>query len=207
MKKRTWMVLLAVIIMAASAACSNATGEDTTVETVAVPETSSEELLVDSLKYLLEEEETEETSVAQDNTTKVKVTIYYGDGASSALNTEEVYIEQITAENLLAALSKHNIISLDTKVNSFEETEAEGVKTLQLDLSGAFREYLKTMTPEGENIIIASVADTFLEAYDADEIILLVDGEVLRTGHASYESPISFCSIEQMKEDKAATEE
>ncbi|MDD6811361.1 MAG: GerMN domain-containing protein [Lachnospiraceae bacterium] len=236
MKKRTWMVLLTVITMAALAACSNAAGEDATVETVVVPETSSEELLVDSLKYLLEEEETEEDGVEnetvagntvqekteqpdtaeeeniEENITEesvpgVKATIYYGNGASTALNTEEVFMEQITAENLLSALVRHNIVSLDTKVNSLEETEEDGRKKLQLDLSGAFREYLKTMTPEGEKIIIASVVDTFLEAYDADEIILLVDGEALKTSHASYESPISFGSVEQMKEEGTVTEE
>ena len=85
-----------------------------------------------------------------------EVTIYYGNGASSELNTEVTEIEQLTAENLIAVLAKHNIVSLDTKVNAFEEQETDGEKMIYLDLSKAFREYLKTMTQEGESIIIAS---------------------------------------------------
>lgn len=231
MKKKKWMVLMAVITMLALAACSNATGETATEETVTIPETSSEEVLVDSLKYLLNdgtdaEEQTEEAPIAEEQTAEVQVeetqhteeqisvteaiktqkvetqeedvvfeevTIYYGHGASSELNTEVVALEQLTAENLIAALAKHNIVSLDTKVNAFEEQEVDGAKIIYLDLSKGFREYLKTMTQEGESIIIASVTDTFLEAYDADAIVLKTDGVALETNNASYEEPLSFC--------------
>lgn len=232
---------MAVITMLALAACSNATGETATEETVTIPETSSEEVLVDSLKYLLNdgtdaeeqtaeapiaEEQTEEAPIAEEQTAEVQVeetqhteeqisvteaiktqkvetqeedvvfeevTIYYGHGASSELNTEVVALEQLTAENLIAALAKHNIVSLDTKVNAFEEQEVDGAKIIYLDLSKGFREYLKTMTQEGESIIIASVTDTFLEAYDADAIVLKTDGVALETNNASYEEPLSFC--------------
>ncbi len=231
MKKKKWMVLMAVITMLALAACSNATGETATEETVTIPETSSEEVLVDSLKYLLNdgtdaEEQTAEAPIAEEQTAEVQVeetqhteeqisvteaiktqkvetqeedvvfeevTIYYGHGASSELNTEVVALEQLTAENLIAALAKHNIVSLDTKVNAFEEQEVDGAKIIYLDLSKGFREYLKTMTQEGESIIIASVTDTFLEAYDADAIVLKTDGVALETNNASYEEPLSFC--------------
>lgn len=222
---------MAVITMLALAACSNATGETATEETVTIPETSSEEVLVDSLKYLLNdgtdaEEQTAEAPIAEEQTAEVQVeetqhteeqisvteaiktqkvetqeedvvfeevTIYYGHGASSELNTEVVALEQLTAENLIAALAKHNIVSLDTKVNAFEEQEVDGAKIIYLDLSKGFREYLKTMTQEGESIIIASVTDTFLEAYDADAIVLKTDGVALETNNASYEEPLSFC--------------
>ncbi|MBQ6807048.1 MAG: GerMN domain-containing protein [Lachnospiraceae bacterium] len=202
MKKKKKMVLMVVIAMLALAACGNATGETATSETVTVPETSSGEFLVDSLKYLLVEEEiaTEEQTVAegqitseeQISTEKMQTVIYYGNGASFELNTEVTSLEQLTAENLVAALAKRNIVSLDTKVNSFEEEENNGNKVLYLDLSKSFREYLETMTQEGECIIIASLTDTFLEAYDADSMVLMIDGSVLETAHASYEEPLEF---------------
>ena len=50
------------------------------------------------------------------------------------------------------------------------------------------------MTQEGEKIILSSVAATFLEAYDAEEIIITVDGKALETEHASYEEPIRLSS-------------
>lgn len=233
MKKKEWMVLMAVITMLALAACSNATGETATEETVTIPETSSEEVLVDSLKYLLNDGSAEEEQAAEDQTEVVQtaeetlseeqstqihvleaqkeevqeepvvyeeVTIYYGNGASSELKTEVTEVEEITAENLISALAKHNIVSLDTKVNAFEEQEVDGKKLVYLDLSKSFREYLKTMTQEGESIIIASVTDTFLEAYDADALVLMIDGATLETGNASYEEPLVFYKTEQIHE-------
>ncbi|MBO5209468.1 MAG: hypothetical protein J6B68_09005 [Lachnospiraceae bacterium] len=245
MKKKKWMVLMAVITMLALAACSNATGETATEETVTIPETSSEEVLVDSLKYLLndgtvEAEQTAEEQMTEEQTAEVQVsetqltenqisvtqavenqkvetqeeeivyeevTIYYGNGASSELNTEVTEIEQLTAENLIAVLAKHNIVSLDTKVNAFEEQETDGEKMIYLDLSKAFREYLKTMTQEGESIIIASLTDTFLEAYDADALIIMIEGVPLETSNASYAEPLTFCETEQVLMEEQTTTE
>ncbi len=70
----------------------------------------------------------------------------------------------------------------------------DGVKKLHLDLSKTFREYLKTMSQEGEKVIMSSVAATFLEAYGAEEIVITVEGKVLETEHMSYEEPIRLSS-------------
>lgn len=118
-----------------------------------------------------------------------EVAIFYGNSASDWLNSETALLEQLTAENLIDELFGHNIVSLDTKVNTFEERETDEGRVLHLDLSHGFREYLKTMTKEGENVIMASVAATFLEAYKADGIVITVDGNVLETRHALYEEP------------------
>lgn len=206
MKNGKLMAVVFAMIVLTLAACGN------TVEGAAVednnntgPETSANDLLVDSLEYLLNEEgiasadgqaSEEEDGQAEDEEAAVQaeVTIYYGNGASHMLSSEMAAMEQVTAENLIDALMKHNIVSLGTKVNSFEEEENDGVKKLRLDLSKTFREYLKTMTQEGEKIIMSSVAATFLEAYEAEEIVITVDGKVLETENTSYEEPIRLSS-------------
>ncbi len=210
MKKKKWMILMSVITMLSLSACSDATGETTAEETTIVPEASLEELTANVQTVMEQMSEKQSTQIhvleahkaqeqEQEETTGCEeVTIYYGNGASSELKTEVNEVEQITAENLISALAKHNIVSLDTKVNAFEEQEIVGKKTIYLDLSKSFREYLKTMTKEGESIIVASVTDTFLEAYNADELVLLIEGDVLKTGHASYEEPLVFYQTEQV---------
>jgi hypothetical protein len=90
-------------------------------------------------------------------------------------------------------LSMHNIVSLDTKVLSFEEEEMVGGKVLHLDLSKEIEDYLYTMTREAESIIIASVTDTFLENYDADVIYITVEGEALDTPYTVYENGLKKC--------------
>ena len=204
MKNRKLMAVVLIVIVLALAACSNSVEEVTAMENNQADETSANDLIVDSLGCLLNEDEAstdgeeqaseEEEEQAEEMTEQKEVMIYYGNGASDMLSSEKTEMEQITADKLLDALLKHNIVSLGTKVNVFEEEDADGLKRLNLDLSKTFRDYLKTMTQEGEKVIMSSVAATFLEAYGADEIVITVDGKVLETEHASYEEPIRFSS-------------
>lgn len=206
MKIRKLMAVISVMIVMTLAACGNAVEDATAMDENAGSETSANDLLVNSLEYLLNEDgvtsdEDGQVSEKEDGqaekeemTEQTEVTIYYGNGASNMLSSEPTVMEQVTAENLIDALLKHNIVSLGTKVNSFEEEEVDGVKKLRLDLSKTFREYLKTMSQEGEKVIMSSVAATFLEAYEAEEIVITVEGKVLETEHASYEEPIRFSS-------------
>lgn len=204
MKNRKLMAVVSILIVLALAACGNAAEEVTAMENDSVPETSKNDLLVDSLEFLLKEDRKvpddegqaseAEGERSEETAEQKEVTIYYGNGASNMLSSETAAMEQVTAEKLIEALLKHNIVSLGTKVNSFEEEENDGIKKLKLDLSKTFREYLKTMTQEGEKVIISSVAATFLEAYGADEIVITVEGKALETEHASYEEPIRLSS-------------
>lgn len=204
MKKNKKLALfLPFALLCALAACGN-TPEEVSAQDVELVEDAptNEEILIDSLEYLLQEDKAASDEQAPDAADKqheeeeklpqTDVMIYYGNSASDKLNTEISTMEQVTADNLIGALLKHNIVSLGTKVNSFEEEEKDGIKTLRLDLSKTFYEYLKTMTKEGENIIMCSLAATFIEAYDADEIAITVEGKTLTTNHATYEEPLHF---------------
>lgn len=220
MKKKKWAVLATVAAVLMLAACANTINASSSSSELVVPETSSKELLASSLEYLLqegsgqeeikleempvgesgkeemsgesrtEEEQTEDTQQAQ-------VAVYYGNSSSLKLKCEDVEMEQLTPENLIDSLAKHNIVSLDTKVNFFEEEENVSGKVLNLDLSGSFREYLKTMSENGEKVILASVANTFLEAYEAELIQITVEGDTLETSHGSYEEPMRYIHSEE----------
>ena len=193
---------------------------------IVVPEMSSEDLLVSSLEFLLQEDGTEETSEAdkseeakkdatseeddrEKDTVEIQTeqervpqedeaVIYYGNAGSYDLKQEIVPAKEKTAEELLGALAKHNIVSLDTKLLSFEEEETNGSKVLYLDLSKAMDEYLKTMSREAECIILASVVNTFLENYDADSVYLVVNGKTLVTKNAEYTEAFVKCTPEEL---------
>lgn len=209
MNKKKLAALISVLVMATLAACGM-NQEITNVDESEGYIESSAELLVGTLEYLLNEDkadrdtDADDTGIFQikDDETKqseqeedineVDVVIYYGNGASDKLNTEVSAMEQLTPENLISALAGHNIVPIGTKVNVFyAEKEAGKAMALQLDLDKAFREYLKTMNNESEKIILASISATFLEAYDAESILITVDGKTLETNHAVYEEPFS----------------
>lgn len=203
MKKGAKAALPIVCAVFLLVACGKKPDAVTASEVIVVPEMSSEDLLVTSLGYLLEDEDedegTEEEAAEQEESKELSAddsskpeeeselvtatVVYYG---ASGLKEEELSIEEITPEALISALARHNIVSLDTKVLSMEEQEEDGTKVLYLDLSKTFREYLLTMSEEAECNIMASVANTFLPNYDAGAMYILVEGEALVTSHAEY---------------------
>lgn len=142
--------------------------------------------------------ETEEQESEQEDILTEKAVVYYGNGASHELNRETVALEEMTPAALVDALAKHNIVSLDTKVLSFEEELQDEQKVLHLDLSKAAGEYLRTMSKEAECIIVASIVNTFLENYEADAIYLKVEGETLVTSHTEYTEAVGQCTVDEL---------
>ena len=141
---------------------------------------------------------TEEQESEQEDVLTEKAIVYYGNGASHELNQETVELEEMTPEALTDALAKHNIVSLDTKVLSFEEELQDEREVLHLDLSKAAGEYLRTMSKEAECIIVASIVNTFLENYEADAIYLKVEGEALVTSHTEYTVAVGQCTVDEL---------
>lgn len=238
-RKKAVLMTVAVIVVVFLAACSGKADSGLTAESgeMVVPEISSEDLLVTSLEYLLEDgkesqdsrEQTTDEQGSQDTSEepetvsqdtlkepetvsqdmpedsgeqeqqKVKAVVYYGNGGSDNLQEETIEIEQITPDALISALARHNIVTLlDTKVLSFEEEESAGEKTLHLDLSKAFGEYLRTMSKEAECIIVSALANTFLENYDAGGIYITVEGKALSTSNMEYTEALGRCTPDEV---------
>ena len=211
MKNRKIAALIAIAVTALLAACSARTREKVSSEEMAVPEVSSQDLLVNSLEYLLEDEEEtvqdeeaadgDEANAndnADDNANAAEAVIYYGKAGTLTLDKETMGVTAVTPEELLDKLAGHNIVSLDTKILSFEEADKDGASVLYLDLSKAAEEYLRTMSKEAECIIISAIADTFLDNYGADGIYITVEGEPLTTSNSQYEQMIIECTPEEL---------
>lgn len=129
----------------------------------------------------------------------VKVLIYYGNPAADGFEQKEVEIKGLTPENLIGELAKMSVVSIDTEVKSFEQ---DG-KALKLDLSKGFSGYLNMMGSSGEYIVMGGLVNTFLTAYDGENILITVEGKTLETGHASYEGPLAFFEPETKQEQEA----
>ena len=140
-----------------------------------------------------EESQSEENAVQGE-----EAVIYYGRSVSNDLQQETVEVEEITPDELINALARHNIVSLDTRVLSFEQGEQDGASILYLDFSKALGEYLRTMSGEAESIIVASVINTFLENYGADAVRLTVEGKPLVTSNADYSENLRRCTPEEL---------
>lgn len=91
--------------------------------------------------------------------------------------TEGWVVEQLIANGTLPA---------DVQALSCKKTEVDGVTSLDLDMNQAFQKFLQSMGTTGEYVVMGSVTNTFLSAYDCEQIKITAEGQMLATGHAEY---------------------
>lgn len=191
MKKKKWVVLAMMLVLVFFAACDN-------------PKESA--MIVTSTAGMEEHEAVFKTAGVQADEIKMEyaytepkeLVVYYSNGKANGLKKEILQADEMTPETVISSLSRHNIVSIDTKVLDFEakEANAQGRIVLELNLSKAYGEYLKTMGEGGEKVAIAALANTFLENYQADALILRVEGEKLETDRGIYEEELIFKELE-----------
>ena len=183
--KKTLALVLTLILALSLCACGNSapapTAEPTPAESTATPEA------------------VETPAPTEAPAASVTVNIYRGDDNAEYVFAEPVAVSELSPEALVSALKDAGVFSEAFTVNSFS---ADGSK-LSLDLAAAFAAQLGQYGTAGEYIMMASLVNTFLEAYSADEITITVDGAVLETGHSIYDSPLSFFSDALARQNNA----
>lgn len=113
--------------------------------------------------------------------------IYSGDDQAENIIRETVYVdevtEQVVMEKLVAVLEMDQSVAL----KSISFGTHGGDKVIMLDLNQNFADYVKKMSASGEYIVMGSMADTFLDCYQCDLMLVTVEGKVLDTGRDVYE--------------------
>ena len=128
----------------------------------------------------------EDTEEEEKPAETVKINVYSSNDDATAFQTVEAEITSRSPEAVLKALAEQGAIAADVKVNSLEQTTADGVGTLLIDFNGAFASYVSSMGSTGEYYAIGGVCNTFLDAYGCEQIKITVDGATLETGHTDY---------------------
>lgn len=186
MSKKKWWPLFGITILLCAACGQN--------QIPAVNQESTEEI----------QESVQQ--VAGESAEPVQVRIYFSRMGAIGLESADETINGLRPENIVTHLGMHNIVSIDTKVNSFSEEKANGKKILYLDLTKQYSEYVNTMNEQSEEILLAALSKTFLEAYGADEFMLTVDGKALTTAHHTYDFPLTE-EFASEKEESTESEE
>lgn len=114
------------------------------------------------------------------------ITVYYSNEDATAFDSEEIQMGSFSEENVLNALVDKGVVTADVKILSLEVTEVDGKDTLEIDFNNAFASYISSMGTTGEYYIMGGVCNTFLDAYECEQIKITVEGGVLETGHAEY---------------------
>lgn len=118
------------------------------------------------------------------------LTVFTPNDNADALIKTEVDVQEITKEAVVAQLIQVGVLSDGTVLNSLEIDS--GSRQLKADFNSTFLQTLQTSGTAGEYMIMGSVVNTLLSAFDADSITITVDGSILETGHSVYDQPLTF---------------
>lgn len=140
------------------------------------------------------EEPQQEPEDSQDTQTPVQepaaetatITVYYSNADATAFESSEVSIPSLSPEAVLGALVSQGALTADVAENSFTVNTVDGKASIELDLNSAFAAYVSNMGSTGEYYTVGALVNTFLDAYECEQIRITVDGEALSTGHAEY---------------------
>ena len=186
MKKKMTVLLMVLVGMMCLTACSKSSeSQETTVQEEQEKEDKSDSEEVEDASEEKEDPVVQESEEEPEDEPG-EIQIYYCNEDATAFTSEEVQIDSLFPEAVLNALIEKGAIAADVEVMSLETTTVDGKQTLLLDLNDAFASYISSMGSTGEYFVMGSICNTFLDAYDCDQIQITVGGDTLSTGHAEY---------------------
>jgi len=120
---------------------------------------------------------------------KLFVQLYHGDENYENIISKEVEIDELSPQLLMDMLFQEGVFSQSVSVNSFT---VDNYNIIHLDLSEQFGDMLKSTGTTGEFVMVGSLVNTFLSAFEADGLCFTLEGEILETGHSIYDFTINF---------------
>lgn len=138
---------------------------------------------------------TGETAPETTEPEKMMLTVYSPDDMAEGFITSQTEVASVTENVIVEQLVLAQVLTDGTKVNTLsivESTEAPDQAILNVDFNTNFRDRILSMGTAGEYGILGSVVNTFLTAYNAQSMVITVEGEPLETGHAVYENALTY---------------
>lgn len=193
MKRKMLIVLLTGVLLSVSA-CSNSSSTDASQSDNQKNEQQKSDN--DNQKNEKQDEQSEADQMEDDSDKKedqtvqedesTEITIYTSNDDATAFVSESVKIDELTPENIVKVLIEKSVLPSDVQVLKCDKQTVDGVKILDVDFNEAFGAYVCSMGTTGEYYTIGSIVNTFLDAFDCEQIKITVEGNTLETGHAEY---------------------
>ena len=120
------------------------------------------------------------------NVPELSYDIYLPNDNADGWIIETVCCHQITPDGVLQELKTRGALPEHVAINTFG---SEGSQ-LQIDFNQAFGDLVCSTGTSGELMIVGSVVNTFLSAFQAESLVFTVNGEILESGHVIYDEPL-----------------
>lgn len=165
------------------------TSKETDSESTETKDTTEEKDGKDSEAEKKEDIITKETE--SEKSQEEQLTLYLPNENADGWNVTKNQIEQVTPDIIIGQLVGAGAIPDSVTVVSFGEDQGENGLILKLDLSSNFVEGLLNMGTAGEYLTMGAVVNSFLDTYQADGIEITAGGNVIETGHTSFEGVLN----------------
>lgn len=119
---------------------------------------------------------------------RLTYTLYLPDDQAEHFLQQVVETDRIDADGVLLELQEKGVLPYGVIMNAFG---SEGSQ-LMIDFNRDFEDLICSMGTSGERMIVGSVVNTFLNAFQAESVVFTIDGEILESGHVIYDFPITF---------------
>ena len=185
--KKTILCMVLVLALAL-AACGKAPSAEVTAapsaEVTVVPEETKPvetEAAPSEIPTVTEEPaETEEP--------KAIINVYVSDEMAERFVVLQESADAVDENTVFDALKAAGTIPQEASLLSFSNDGG----AITLDMSGEFASYVCSMGTSGEYMLLGSVVNTYLTAFEAQTVTLLSNGNPLETGHNVYFEPLGF---------------
>ena len=116
--------------------------------------------------------------------------VYVPNDNADGFDVIPVHVETVSAETVLTQLKQQAVLPDAVSINAFQLDQG----LITLDFNQAFGDVLCSMGTSGELMLIGSVVNTFLDAFQAESVYFTVNGGILESGHTVYDFPMTFFS-------------
>ena len=121
---------------------------------------------------------------------KISLVLYAGNSSGSFV-VSQMLVEEVNEKVITDFLSSMSVLNGDVKANSMTQ---DG-DTLSVDFNDALKKQLMDSDAETEALITTSIVNSFIDAYDAKEVYITINGEKFKTNNYNYEYPFEFVPV------------
>lgn len=159
-------------------------------DTTKTEDVGKEDITTDQI--VTEEITTEDTT---EEDTAYVITIFSPNENVDGLISEQTEIAELNESLVLDELIQAKVVLEGTEIHKFEKRKEKDKIYLTVDFNDKLADLLYSCGTSGEYVIMASIVNTYLEAYDAESLEFTVNEQIFESGHVIYDEPLGFFNI------------
>ena len=163
--------------------------DDVAAPILPVPEDSPEPVPEVSAEPSEEPSAAPEVSEEPSAAPGISVTLYKGDDNAEFVVPVECEIAEQSPQAIVDKLVELGVFGSAVTANSFT---VDNSNVIHLDMGQDFAAQIFSSGTAGEHIMVGSLVNSFISVFEADAVLITVDGKPFESGHAVYDYALSF---------------